>query len=412
MLERECSKAIESNISASNARNELARLNEALTNFMLRGSSIIFDENEFSDEHKELAQSLNLLFGQYEELKNFSIDLSLGNLTGDSPARGNWLAGPLKSLQAQMLHLSWQAKQVADGDYNQVVDFMGDFSEAFNRMIYQLGEREKQLTQGRKAMRTVLEHTPNGVVVIDCATRNVLYKNKAAHNFLELNLIGNEGNQTIEEVLANFNEECSDGLTWELSCENALHLNVHSNPIIWLHNAAYLHTLRDVTEEKQAEEELRTFAYYDSSTGVGNRNSGLEYLAKQLENQKPFIAVFVDMDGLKYINDTFGHVAGDFALRELAQTLDGAVRNNDCVFRMGGDEFLIVLNKTDKNIAERIITRVRSILSTKNEQIDYDIAFSVGSYLYDGSESLGVEELLQRVDSMMYLEKRKNKRGR
>ena len=394
-------------------QNEIVKLNDTLTQFMMRGNPISLDENGFPDELSPLVQNLNQVFLRYGELKNFSIDLAEGHLAGTLPPRDNWLAGPLKSLHAQMLHLSWQAKQVADGDYNQVVDFMGEFSEAFNRMIHQLGEREKQLIQGQKALRTVLEHTPNSVIVIACKTRDILFQNAAAQVLLASDqLVRQEGHSTLEQALVSFDESGDIG-TWELSCANAtLHLSVHSSHINWLHEAAYLHTLRDVTEEKQTEEELRAFAYYDSSTGVGNRNSGLEYLSNQLDKQLPFITVFVDMDRLKYINDTFGHVVGDSALRELAQTLHGAVRDNDRVFRMGGDEFLIVLHKSDKEVVDRVIARVRSALSLKNDHLEYDIAFSVGAYMYDGKETLGVEELLQRVDSIMYLEKRQKKVAR
>ena len=404
---------IEVNDAESAVQNEIARINEALKQFMTHATPVSFDENEFSDEMSLLTQNLNQLFVQYGELKNFSIDLAAGRLTGDMPARNNWLAGPLKSLHAQMLHLSWQAKQVADGDYNQIVDFMGDFSEAFNRMILQLSEREEQLTQGQKAMSTVLEHTPNSVIVIDAKTHRILFQNEAAQLLLADNqLVEQNDYSSIEQALINFDEEC-DICTWNLSCANAtLHLRVHSSKINWLHEKAYLHTLRDVTEEKLAAEELRAFAYYDRSTGVNNRNSGLEYLNDQLSSQHPFIAVFIDMDGLKHINDTFGHVAGDSALRELAQTLHGAVRDDDYVFRMGGDEFLIVFHKADKNLVARIIKRVRSILLVKNQQLDYDISFSVGTYMYDGQEALKVEELLQMVDNIMYLEKRQKKGAR
>ena len=398
----------------ANAQNEIAKINEILTKFILRGNPAFLNENEFSDELRNLVQNMNQLFAHYEELKTFSVDLTEGNLTGTMPKRNNWLAGPLKSLHAQILHIGWQAKQVAEGDYSQKVDFMGDFSEAFNRMVTQLSERERQLELGQKALRTVLEHTPNSVIVMDRKTKEIMFQNKAAKFLLASDMLVEQGNlSTVEQVLSGFEENCEESVTWELSSANPpLYLSVHSSQINWLNRPAYLHTLRDSTEDKQAEEELRTFAYYDGSTGVGNRNSGLDYLKKQLAKQCPFIVVFIDMDGLKYINDTFGHVAGDFALRELAQTLNSTVRDGDCVFRMGGDEFLIVFHKGDQTVVERVVSRVRNILTLKNEQLDYSIAFSAGSYLYDGGESVGVEELLQRVDSVMYLEKRKKKSSR
>ena len=398
-------------LESSGIQDEITKLNAALAQFMAGETSVQLAESSFSKELSSLTKNLNRLFAHHEELKRFSIDLAEGNLSASLPQRENRLAGPLKSLHAQMLHLTWQAKEVADGNYNLSVDFMGEFSEAFNRMILQLGERETQLVQGQKALLTVLEHTPSSVVVVNRETGTILFQNEAAQLLLASDqLAEHEGGLTVEQALIGFCKECSDAITWELCYgKPSLYLSVYSSQISWRHEAAHLHVLRDVTKEKQKAEELRTFAYHDHSTGVGNRNSGLEYLGRQLEKQEPFAAAFIDMDGLKHINDTFGHVAGDSALRELAQTLLGIVRDNDCVFRMGGDEFLIVFHKSATDIVERIITRVRRALLVKNEQLDYDIAFSVGAYMYDGREPLGVEELLRRADNIMYLEKRQKK---
>ena len=400
--------------SESNVQKEIAKLNDALSQFIINGNSTLFDDSKFSDRVSFLAKKLNQLFAQYEELKNFSVDLAKGNLSGNLPQRNNWLAGPLKSLHAQMLHLSWQTKQVADGDYHQVIDFMGEFSEAFNRMVSQLSEREEQLAQGEKAMRTVLENTPTSVVVMGSKMRNILFQSKAAQLLLASNQFDEQDGQlTILQALINFNEKCDDVVNWEFSCpKTPCYLSVRTCQISLFHEAAYLHAIRDITEEKLAEDELRTFAYYDRSTNVGNRNSGLEYLSNWLSNQLPFIVAFIDMDGLKSINDTFGHVAGDSALRELAQVLRSAVRDNDYVFRMGGDEFLIVFHKSSKEIVDRVIERIRSVLLLKNEQLEYDIAFSVGTYIYDGESPMDVEELLQKADSTMYLEKKKKKNAR
>ena len=286
MLRDDNASGLDSSGIESAVQNEIEEINTALTKFLTRGKPVLFDENIFSSGTRSLVKNLNRLFSHYGELKNFSIDLAEGNLSDNLIQRDNWLAGPLKSLHAQMLHLSWQTKQVANGDYNQIVDFMGEFSEAFNRMILQLNERETQLAQGQNALRTVLESTPNGVIVIDCHTRNILFKNETAQLLLAANhLVEQDDYLSIEQTLANFNESGGDAVAWELSCVNsALRLSVYSNRISWLNESAYLHIIRDVTEEKQTADDLRSFAYYDHSTGVGNRNSGLEYLSAQINS--------------------------------------------------------------------------------------------------------------------------------
>jgi methyl-accepting chemotaxis protein len=104
------------------------------------------DTEKIADEGKQkLAVMFNQLIDFMKEIHNFIIPLSKGEIAHITTARSNFLASPFKELHSRLLHLTWQAKQVADGDYSQRVDFMGEFSEAFNSMIVSLDNRERQL---------------------------------------------------------------------------------------------------------------------------------------------------------------------------------------------------------------------------------------------------------------------------
>lgn len=105
------------------------------------------DVEDTSDEqHRRLASLLNRLFTCFQEILEFIVPLSHGRLDDiEPPPARNLLASPFKELHSHLLHLTWQAKQVAKGDYSQRVDFMGDFSEAFNFMIVALDKSEKAL---------------------------------------------------------------------------------------------------------------------------------------------------------------------------------------------------------------------------------------------------------------------------
>lgn len=111
------------------------------------------DTNLLTEEFQKLGKGMNYLNTYIKELKQFSTDLSKGELDTQAPAQENKLCWPLKTLQANLFHLTWQTQQVAKGDYNQKVDFLGDFSEAFNLMIEQLRQREedyrRQTTEAR-----------------------------------------------------------------------------------------------------------------------------------------------------------------------------------------------------------------------------------------------------------------------
>ena len=96
-------------------------------------------------EEAVLAKTINQVIEFIGEIYETALPLAKGDLNSFKPSSGNFLASPLKELQANLLHLTWQTTRVAQGDYSQRVDFMGDFSEAFNRMIVALDENEKAL---------------------------------------------------------------------------------------------------------------------------------------------------------------------------------------------------------------------------------------------------------------------------
>ena len=105
------------------------------------------------------------------ETRVLAKELASGNLNCELPLPGNEIAAPLKSLHASLKHLTWQAQQVTKGDYNQRVDFMGDFSVAFNNMIAQLDQRQKVVLDEKAKfemyVRLILENCPNPILVFD-----------------------------------------------------------------------------------------------------------------------------------------------------------------------------------------------------------------------------------------------------
>jgi serine phosphatase RsbU (regulator of sigma subunit) len=100
-----------------------------------------------SEPLSEIFAELNKLSGNMRELYEYVVPLSKGDLDIERPSRTNFLAASLKELHSRLIHLTWQAQQIENGDYNQRVDFMGEFSNAFNSMIQRLDDRESQLKQ-------------------------------------------------------------------------------------------------------------------------------------------------------------------------------------------------------------------------------------------------------------------------
>lgn len=116
----------------------------------------------------------------------------------------------------------------------------------------------------------------------------------------------------------------------------------------------------DITEKKKAEENIRFLGFHDPLTKLYNRaffEAELERLDQ--ERQLPLSVIFADMNNLKYINDTFGHLVGDECLRIVGDILKDACRREDIICRWGGDEFVILLPSTTNDVGSKICQRIR-----------------------------------------------------
>lgn len=123
--------------------NEL--LFEYLKSILYDSKVKTIDVDELDEPFKKLGLGLQYLEKALAEMKEYSAALSTGNLSVEVPPRDNLLCENLKNIHANLNHLTWQAKQVAKGDYSQTVSYLGEFSETFNAMIRQLDNREKKL---------------------------------------------------------------------------------------------------------------------------------------------------------------------------------------------------------------------------------------------------------------------------
>lgn len=123
--------------------NEL--LFEYLRSILYDSKVKTIDVDELDEPFKKLGLGLQYLEKALAEMKEYSAALSTGNLSVEVPPRDNLLCENLKNIHANLNHLTWQAKQIAKGDYTQTVSYLGEFSKAFNRMISQLEDREQKL---------------------------------------------------------------------------------------------------------------------------------------------------------------------------------------------------------------------------------------------------------------------------
>jgi diguanylate cyclase (GGDEF)-like protein/PAS domain S-box-containing protein len=171
----------------------------------------------------------------------------------------------------------------------------------------------------------------------------------------------------------------------------------------------------DITERKLAEEKLKKLATTDALTDVLNRGFGLLLFGKQLqiakrENAKLSIC-YIDVDGLKEVNDTFGHQEGDEVLKIVSNFLKDTLREIDIICRVGGDEFVIVLPQCPIYQAILVWERIAKKLATYNIMNikPYRISLSRGFAEYDPATEKTVDQLIAAADQEMYKNKAKKK---
>ena len=172
----------------------------------------------------------------------------------------------------------------------------------------------------------------------------------------------------------------------------------------------------EIKVRKRAEEKLARMANYDALTGLPNRRLFHKILSRLLleaENSGQLLAVlYMDLDGFKEVNDTYGHEKGDLVLEETARRLIRAVRGGDIVSRMGGDEFVLLLSRIMadeeiRHVCERILSEIRQPFRL-SEYLFVEMTASIGISVYprDGQDE---KELLSRADQAMYRIKKSDK---
>jgi diguanylate cyclase (GGDEF)-like protein len=169
--------------------------------------------------------------------------------------------------------------------------------------------------------------------------------------------------------------------------------------------------IEDITERKVAEEELKRLATTDKLTGAYNRTKFQEIIDREMErvkrhNQALSMIIF-DIDHFKAVNDSYGHSAGDYVLKTIADIVRENIRKIDYFVRWGGEEFMIISSETNLDDAYALAERIRAIVENYTFEAVGKITVSFG--VTEFKENDTENSFVKRADNAMYLAKRKGR---
>jgi len=290
-------------------------------------------------------------------------------------------------------------------------------------------ERTKELTEVLNFNETILLNSPLPMAVYDESGQCVLVNNPFAA------LVGASREQLLAQ---NFNRieswkkttllgDALTALKFHTQEQRECHLLTTFGKAIWIEYRILPQFLKgqrhllvqffDLTERKRIEDELRDAATHDFLTGLPNRRLLLDRLERALRisrRQNTYLAVlFLDLDKFKLLNDTHGHDAGDKLLKEVAGRLQSELRDSDTVARIGGDEFVALLEglgptrESAVSHSELIADKLRAATAVEYDLdgIRYRGGISIGIRIYDGKDATP-DEILKDADVAMYQNKR------
>lgn len=170
--------------------------------------------------------------------------------------------------------------------------------------------------------------------------------------------------------------------------------------------------LQCATKQYMVQTELSNLALMDELTGLYNRRGFLALADRQLKlarrSDRSLLLFFIDLDGLKEINDVFGHTEGDAALKCTAEALEATFRDSDVVARFGGDEFAALAIEASRQSETSIRDRLTEYLnSAGGKDPNYEFSVSVGAARFDPWNPVSIRELIAEADQAMYEQKRR-----
>ena len=286
---------------------------------------------------------------------------------------------------------------------------------------------ENQFIESEERYRVAIEHSNDGVAIV--RGNQHIYVNQ---KFLEIfgydrpeEIIGNPTYMTVhpddQKMVVEYNQKRQKGESVPSRYEfkgiqkdgTAIFVEVSAAAIVYRGEPCSLVYLRDISERRKLEEKLRAMSITDELTGLYNRRGFVTLAQQQLKIEtranQDMLLFFGDLDNMKKINDTLGHLEGDNALIDIAAILKETFRESDIIGRIGGDEFAVLAINTADGTREILAARLQDRLEIFNsiEAKPYKLHLSIGIAHYNPKIPCSLDELMTQADTLMYEEKRR-----
>ncbi len=304
------------------------------------------------------------------------------------------------------------------------------FSQGVVRDITEIRKTEQQLRETESLYQSIVELSPDAIVLSSLegailhfnekALKLFNYQQKEAVQGLWIGSFVEPSEQKAMEVLLIDAIQKGELLYSEvtlLRSDGSTFLGEVSAKLLGAINGEkplLLILARDITDRKATEDQLRALSVTDPLTRLFNQR-GITIAAEQeLRHAKrsgtPITIMFMDLNGMKRINDTYGHDMGDSVLVSVSQVLRDTFRDSDIIGRIGGDEFVVVALNASSDTVQPMITRLRENLKKCGYPFEVSLACGAVEYRPDDDQSLA--QLLKQADTAMYKEKKYTKRAR
>ncbi|MDP2101769.1 MAG: EAL domain-containing protein [Methylotenera sp.] len=344
------------------------------------------------------------------------------------------LGGSVDEVQAQIAKIGSEdltsAFVVADAMQNTVLGWIAKKQAKLIEVERERKLSEAKLIERESHLRAIIDNEPECIKIVDAQGR-LKEMNPAGLAMIEADALAQVAGHAVENLIApehraafaNMHKRVLAGESMQLEFEviglkgGRRWLETHAVPMQEGGENLHLAVTRDVTLRKAATEKIESLAFYDPLTHLPNRRLLVDRLNQALSSStrlgKDGALLFLDLDHFKTLNDTVGHDTGDLLLQQVAERLIASVREGDTVARIGGDEFVVMLENLNGSVLEvaaQVEVIGRKILNALN------MPYQLAGYEYQSTASIGValfsthdqsqEEMLKHADIAMYQAKK------